>query len=100
MSYKEHRTNEEVMRAANHKRSLKEDIIKRKARYLGHIMRKNGLQRQLMEATVVGSRGRGRPRHTWLHNIKQYMGMTYTELVRTADDRSTFRKSVEQMFSS
>ena len=64
VSYTEHRTNEEVMRAANHKRSMKEEIIKRKARYLGHILRKNGIQRQLMEATVVGSRGRGRPRHT------------------------------------
>jgi hypothetical protein len=100
VSYKEHKTNEEVMKVANHKRSLKAEIIRRKTRYLGHILRKNGMQRQLMEACVVGSRGRGRPRHTWLHNIKQSMGMTYTQLVRAADDRCTFRRRVEEMFSS
>ena len=100
VSYKEHKTNEDVLKAANHKRSLKADIIRRKTRYLGHILRKNGMQRQLMEAWVVGSRGRGRPRHTWIHNIKKSMGMSYTELVRMADDRSTFRQRIEEMFSS
>ena len=100
VSYKEHRTNEDVLKAAKHKRSLKEDIIKRKTKYLGHVLRKNGLQRQLMEACITGSRGRGRPRHSWLHNIKQSMGMSYTKLVRAADDRPEFRRRVDQMFRS
>ena len=100
VSYKEHRTNESVLKAAGHSRSLKSEILKRKTKYLGHTIRKNGLQRQLMEACIEGSRGRGRPRHTWLHNVKQSMGMTYTELVRAAEDRSSFRLTVEQMFSS
>ena len=98
--YNEHRTNEDVLKAAGHSRSLKTEILKRKTKYLGHTIRKNGLQRQLMEACIEGSRGRGRPRHTWLHNVKQSMGMTYTELVRAAEDRSSFRLTVEQMFSS
>ena len=100
VSYKEHRTNEDVLKAAKHKRSLKEDIIKRKTKYLGHVLRKNGLQRQLMEACITGSRGRGRPRHSWLHNIKQSMGMSYTDLIRAADDRPEFRRRVDQMFRS
>ena len=100
VSYTEHRTNEEVMRVARHKRSLKTEILKRKARYLGHTLRKNGMQRQLMESCIEGSRGRGRPRHTWLHNVRKCMGMTYTELVRAADDRDTFRRSIEEMVSS
>ena len=100
VSYKEHKTNEEVMRVAGYKRSLKMDILKRKAKYLGHTLRKNGMQRQMMEAYIEGSRGRGRPRHTWIHNVKKCMGMTYTELVRAADDRKLFRRAIEEMVSS
>ena len=100
VSYKEHKTNEEVMRVAGYKRSLKMDILRRKAKYLGHTLRKNGMQRQLLEAYIEGSRGRGRPRHTWLHNVKKGMQMTYTELVRAADDRVQFRLAVEKMVSS
>ena len=62
VSWKDKKTNEEVMKRAKCKRSLKENIMKRKARYLGHVLRKNGLQRQILDATTEGSRGRGRPR--------------------------------------
>ena len=71
-SYKEHLANEDVLKAAKHKRSLKSDILKRKTKYLGH-----GMQRQLTHGVIEGGRGRGRPRHTWLHNINQSMGVTY-----------------------
>ena len=100
ISYQEHKTNEEVLKRAKHKRSLKADIIGRKTKYLGHSIRKNGLQRQIFEASIEGSRGRGRPRHTWLHNITAGMKRSYTEIVRLADDRAKFRREVEQMISS
>ena len=100
VSYKEHRTNEEVMRLAGHQRSLKAEIIKRKAKYLGHTLRKNGMQRQILESVIEGSRGRGRPRHTWLHNVKHSLGMSYTEIVRAADDRQRFRQCIEEIVSS
>ena len=35
---------EEVMKRANCKRSLKVNIMKSKASYLGHVLRRNGLQ--------------------------------------------------------
>ena len=76
----------EVLKRANHKRSLKNEIMLRKTKYLGHALRKNGMQRGLLESNVVGGRGRGRPRHTWLHNIRKEMGVSYVDLVRTADD--------------
>ena len=88
------------MRLAGYKRSLKMDILRRKAKYLGHTLRKNGMQRQMMEAYIEGSRERGRPLHTWLNNMKMCMGMTYTDLVRAADDRLLFRKTIEEMVSS
>ena len=100
ISYKEHKTNEEVMKLANHKRTIRNEMMLRKSKYLGHALRKNGLQRGLLEATIVGGRGRGRPRHTWIHNIRKETKMSYVELVRAADDRSGFRRTIEEIFRS
>ena len=100
ISYTEHMTNEEVLKKANHRRNLKNEILLRKTKYLGHALRRNGLQRGLLESTVVGGRGRGRPRHTWMHNICKETSMSYVELVRAADDRSSFRRRIEEIFRS
>ena len=100
VSYTEHKSNEAVLKQANHKRKIKSEILLRKAKYLGHALRRNGFQRGLMESTVVGGRGRGRPRHTWIHNIVKETKMSYGELVRAADDRAVFRRKIEEIFSS
>ena len=100
VSYTEHKSNEAVLKQANHKRKIKSEILLRKAKYLGHALRRNGFQRGLMESTVVGGRGRGRPRHTWIHNIVKETKMSYGELVRAADDRAVFRRRIEDIFSS
>ena len=44
ISYKDHMTNVEVLKRAKHKRSLKNEIMLRRTKYLGHALRKNGLQ--------------------------------------------------------
>ena len=100
VSYTEHKSNEAVLKQANHKRKIKSEILLRKAKYLGHALRRNGFQRGLMESTVVGGRERGRPRQTWIHNIVKETKMSYGELVRAADDRAVFRRKIEDIFSS
>lgn len=100
ISNTEYKSNEEVLKIANHKRTIKSEILLRKAKYLGHALRRNGFQRGLLESTVVGGRGRGRPRHTWMHNITKESKMSYVELVRAADDRAGFRSTVEEIFRS
>ena len=100
ISYTAHMTNEEVLKKAKHSRNLKNEIMLRKTKYLGHALRRNGLQRGLLESEVVGGRGRGRPRHTWMHNICKESSMSYVELVRAADDRPSFRRRVEEIFRS
>ena len=58
--YTAHMTNEEVLKRVNVKeRILKAEIMKRKARYFGHIIRADSLQRQLLEGRVEGRRKRG-----------------------------------------
>ena len=56
---------------------LMEMIKERKCRYFGHIVRgeRYEYQRLLLEGTVHGKRGRGRPRTTWFSNIRDWMGI-------------------------
>ena len=99
ISYLEHRTNEDVFKLAKSGRKFKIDILTRKIKYFGHLVRRNGLQRSILENYIPGSRGRGRPRHTWFTNIRQCMGKTYSEMAHLAGDRDKFRAAVAEMRS-
>ena len=72
ISYTEHKTNEEVLGMMKIKRLLIDSIRKRKAKYFGHMVRQNGLQRLLLEGKINGKRGKGRPRIIWATNIKDW----------------------------
>src|SRR6218665_4067920 len=61
-SWTEHRTNEEVLKKGEEKRSLINIIRTRQKNWIGHIFRGNSLQREIMEGKMEGKRGRGRPR--------------------------------------
>ena len=100
VSWKDKKTNEEVLKRANCKRSLRKNIIERKVKYLGHFLRRNGLQRQLLEATTEGPRKRGRPRHTWIYHVEKEMKMSYVQIVRTSDDRPLFRRAIKDIICS
>src|SRR6218665_2540446 len=62
----EHRTNEEVLKKVEEKRSLTDvglHVIRtRQKNWIGHILRGNSLQKEIMEGRMEGERGRGRPR--------------------------------------
>ena len=70
LSYTKHKTNEEVLDMLSTEKQLLSTIVKRKCQYFGHIIRQNELQRQLLEGKINGKRSRGRPRITWMDNIK------------------------------
>ena len=91
ISWTKHKTNEEVLRMANVKRSLITIITKRKCQYFGHLIRRNGIQRTLLEAKIEGKRGRGRPRVMWMDNIKDWTKRNYGECVWLAEDRYKWR---------
>ena len=59
ISWKEHKTNGEVLHKMKTKRSLLITIKKRKCQYFGHIIRGDGVQRLLMGGRINGRRGRG-----------------------------------------
>ena len=66
-------------------------IMKRKTMYFGHLRRANGFQRSLLEGKVDGLRARGRPRTSWMGNIKEWTGLSYEQCSRRPADRVKWR---------
>jgi len=62
ISWTEQRTNEEVLKKVEEIRSLMDVIRTRQKNWIGHILRGNSLQREIMEGRMEGKRGTGRPR--------------------------------------
>ena len=100
ISYIEHKTNNEVLEMVTSKRALLCIIKKRKTEYFGHLIRMNGLQRILLEGKVNGKRGKGRPRITWMENIKMGTELKYSECVRLAEDRERWKAMVANLLQS
>ena len=59
-------TNEDVLRRAQTERQLIKQILKRQCSFLGHIVRKGGIQYQVVTEEVERKRDRGRQRQTFL----------------------------------
>ena len=58
--WKEYRNNEEVLGMINSERMLVEMIRRRKLSYFGHLVRRDGIQRLLLDGKINGKRSRGR----------------------------------------
>ena len=41
--------------------------------FIGHVVRSDIMELQMMLGRMVGHRGRGRPHFNWLDNIKKYL---------------------------
>ena len=68
----------------------------RKLAYYGHTMRKQGscLEKEIMQGTMSGARRRGRPRTTWMDNVKTWTGLSVEESIRMTEGRDIWRKYV------
>ena len=84
--------NEEVLRRVGEKRSLRDMIWKRKARWIGHILRAEGMLRTVIEGRAEGRRGRGRRRLAMLDDVLQ--GRAFHIVKATALERSKWRKTM------
>ena len=60
----------------NTKRQLLANIQGRKTKYFGHIKRKQNVLTKALEGKLEGKRPRGRPRNTWMSDIKEWTGQT------------------------
>ena len=60
----------------------------------GHTMRKQRLEKDIMQGTMPGARRRRRPRTAWMDNIKTCTGLSVEESSRMTEDRDKWRKYV------
>ena len=90
ISWRDRVRNEEVLRRVGEKRSLMETIWKRKAKWIGHILRSEGLLRTVIEGRVPGKRPRGRRRRMMLDDILEER--KYHQIKECALDRETRRQ--------
>ena len=82
--------NEEVLLRVKEKRNILHKIRKRKANWIGHILRRNCLLQRVIEGKIKGGIGvtgrRGRRRRKLLDDLKERRG--YSRLKEEALDRT------------
>ena len=79
-SWKERKTNTEVMEKLKVKKELLMDIKIRQIKYFGHIKRHDTLLQFLLEGRVKGRRAIGRQRYNWVGNIKRWTGYSMVSM--------------------
>ena len=93
ISLTDHVRNEEVLLRVNEQRNILHEIRKRKANWIGHILRRNCLVKQIIEGKIKGqievTRRRGRRRKKLLGDLKDRRG--YCQLKKEALDRTMWR---------
>jgi len=93
ISRTDHVRNEEVLLRVNEQRNILQEIRKRKSNWIGHILRRNCLLKQVIEGKIKGEMGvarrRGRRRKKMLDDLKDRRG--YSHLKEEALDRTMWR---------
>jgi hypothetical protein len=78
ISWTDHVRNEEVLLRVKEQRNILQEISKRKANWIGHILRRNCLLQQIIEGKIKGeievTRRRGRRRRKLLDDLKEGRG--------------------------
>ena len=86
-------SHEEVLLRVNEQRNILHEIRRRKANWIGHILRRNCLLQQVIEGKIKGqievTRRRGRRRKKLLDDLKDRRG--YCQLKEEALDRTVWR---------
>jgi len=93
ISWTDHVRNEEVLLRVKKQRNILHEICKRKANWIGHILRRNCLLQRIIEGKIQGGievTGRQGRRHTKLLNdLKERKG--YSHLKEESLDRTMWR---------
>jgi hypothetical protein len=93
ISLSDHVRNKEVLVRVKEQRNILHEISKRKAKWIGHILRRNCLLRQFIEGKIKGGREvtgrRGRRRRKLLDDLKERRG--YSHLKEEVLDRTMWR---------
>ena len=95
ISYKDRRTNDfvwqQIKRCNKDIEPLLKTVKTRKLKWFGHTVRHNSLAKTILQGSVEGGRKRGRPKKTWLANIKEWTQRDVHSLLSSAQDRQLWR---------
>lgn len=98
ISWRDHISNEAVLKGVGEIRSLDASIRHRRAQWLGHLIRHENIARTMLEGTIEGENKRGRPRREYLSQILHDMHCTsYQQMRRLAEDRTTWRETCRRL---
>ena len=89
ISWTDHVRNEEVLLRVNEQRNILHEIRKQKANWIGHIVRRNCLLKQVIEGKIKGEMEVARRRKKLLDDLKDRRG--YCHLKEEALDHTMWR---------
>ena len=90
-SWKDHVTNYEVLRRGRTERKLMNRIRAGQMSFLGHIMRKHGLENIVVTGKIEGERSRGRPRLNFMKSLSQLLKISEVEIIERTRNREEWR---------
>ncbi len=91
ISWMDKKSNEEVLTMVNENRCLIRTIYQRKKNWIGHVLRGDGLLRDVLEGRMLGKRPRGRPRRGMIDDL---MEGSFVKMKRRAEGRKEWREWV------
>ena len=90
--WNEKRKNEEILKEAEYERSVLRNVKRRKAKFFGHIMRRDGLEQLVTTGKFNGKRARGKQRRKILDDVTKFVGKDKnTDTIRSTRDRVEWR---------
>ena len=99
VSYKEHKTNDQVLCEANTVRKLFNKIRQRQCRFLGHVIREEGIENLVTTGKIPGKRDRGRQREKILVDVCRWLGVKDNQdIFRDVRDRTRWRNMIDNAF--
>ena len=96
INYRDRRPNNDVrsrtVQAAGPYHLLLSIVRRRKINLFGHVTKGSSLAKTVLQDTVPGGRGRGRPKTSWGADLREWMGMSEEQLLRAATEREQWRQ--------
>ena len=100
ISWTEMKSNAQVLEMAGTQRALMNTVRRKQLEFLGHVLRKDELEKLVFCGKIEGKRSRGRQRTSFSDSLRDMIPNTSkTELIRLADDRERWRVMIVDVCS-
>ena len=99
VKWQDKRTNDSILKELNVQRQILNEVKKRKMTYFGHTCRnkKCTLMKECIQGSLEGLRKRGRPRTSYLENIKAWTNINKAaDIYNTVERRQDWRDEVRK----